>query len=186
VMLLGFMIPRRKPRLSVLAAGFAVVAVWMLVDQYVMAGLETHVAHYVSETATFFNEPAKIRGWGENVSRVTHLVIACTLVAMLIVLVGVARVRAFSLLLALVPALLPVYFVITYAGWLWFFGHNMHPWGAFTVKPFMPTVFGEGKVAQFSTYSYPYWGYALLLGVLLCLLPAMLIRRKQWREGLAE
>ena len=51
----------------------------------------------------------------------------------------------------------------TYAGWLWFFGHNLHPWGAFTVKPFMPTVFGDGKVAQFSTYSYPYWGYALLL-----------------------
>jgi hypothetical protein len=67
-----------------------------------------------------------------------------------------------------VPALLPLFFVITYAGWLWFFGHNLHPWGAFTVKPFMPTVFGEGKVAQFSTYSYPYWGYALLLLMFVC------------------
>ena len=37
------------------------------------------------------------------------------------------------------------------------------PLGAFTVKPFMPTVFGEGKVAQFSTYSYPHWGYGLLM-----------------------
>jgi hypothetical protein len=75
---------------------------------------------------------------------------------------------------------------MTYAGWLWFFGHNMHPWGAFTVKPFMPTVFGEGKVAQFSTYSYPYWGYAMLLVVMVCLLLALLIRRKQMREGTAE
>jgi hypothetical protein len=58
-----------------------------------------------------------------------------------IVIAGVARSAHFQLLLALVPALLPVFFVITYAGWLWFFGHNMHPWGAFTVKPFMPTVF---------------------------------------------
>ncbi len=80
------------------------------------------------------------------------------------------------------PGLLPLFFVIEYAGWLWFFGHNMHPWGAFTVKPFMPTVFGEGKVAQFSTYSYPYWGYALLLVAFACLMLAMLMRRKQMRE----
>jgi hypothetical protein len=47
----------------------------------------------------------------------------------------------------------------------------------------MPTVFGEGKVAQFSTYSYPYWGYALLLLAFACLMPALLMRRKQLREG---
>ena len=186
VMLLGFLVPWRKTRLLVLGAGFALVAGWILVDQYLLGGLQAHVAHYVSETATFFNEPEKIRGWGENVTTITHVVIAGTIVAMLVVLAGVARIPSFSLLLALVPALLPVFFVITYAGWLWFFGHNMHPWGAFTVKPFMPTVFGEGKVAQFSTYSYPYWGYALLLGVMVCLLLALLIRRKQMREGSAE
>ena len=151
-----------------------------------MGGLAAHVEHYVTETATFFNEPEKIQGWGENVTTITHLVIAGTLLAMLVVLAGVSCLRGFSLLLALVPALLPVFFVIIYAGWLWFFGHNMHPWGALTVKPFMPTVFGEGKVAQFSTYSYPYWGYGLLLGVMVCLLLALLIRRKQMREGSAE
>ena len=59
-------------------------------------------------------------------------------------------------------------------------------WGAFTVKPFMPTVFGEGKVAQFSTYSYPYWGYGLLVLMMVSLLLALLIRRKQMREGTAE
>jgi type II secretory pathway component PulF len=58
----------------------------------------------------------------------------------------------------------------------------MHPWGAFTVKPFMPTVFGEGKVAQFSTFSYPYWGYALLLIASGCLMMALLLRRRQMRE----
>jgi hypothetical protein len=50
----------------------------------------------------------------------------------------------------------------------------------------MPTVFGEGKVAQFSTFSYPYWGYGLLVLIFLCLVPALLIRRKQLREGSAE
>jgi len=102
--------------------------------------------------------------------------------AMLVLVVGVARWRNFSLMLVLVPALLPVFFVIEYAGWLWFFGHNMHPWGAFTVKPFMPTLFGEGKVAQFSTYSYPYWGYGLLMVTFACLMLALLLRRKQLRE----
>jgi hypothetical protein len=114
------------------------------------------------------------------------VVIAGLIVVMGIVIAGVAKIRSFQLLLALVPALLPVYFVITYAAWLWFFGHNMHPWGAFTVKAFMPTVFGEGKVAQFSTFSYPYWGYGLLVLIFLCLVPALLIRRKQLREGSAE
>ncbi|PIX74962.1 MAG: hypothetical protein COZ38_08125, partial [Rhodocyclales bacterium CG_4_10_14_3_um_filter_68_10] len=63
----------------------------------------------------------------------------------------------------------------------WFFGHRLHPWGAFTVKPFMPTVFGEGKVAQFSTFSYPHWGYALLLLMFACLMLALLLRRRQLR-----
>jgi hypothetical protein len=50
----------------------------------------------------------------------------------------------------------------------------------------MPTVFGEGKVAQFSTFSYPYWGYALLLVTFAALALAILLRRKQIREGTVE
>ncbi len=186
VMIAAFMLPERKARLVVLSAGFAAVAAWMLVDQYVLGALDAHVAHYVQEAGTFFKEPEKIKVWGDNVRNISHIAVAGLVAVMLVVVAGVAKIRQFSLLLALVPALLPVYFVITYAGWLWFFGHNMHPWGAFTVKPFMPTVFGEGKVAQFSTYSYPYWGYALLVVVMACLLLALLIRRKQMREGSAE
>jgi hypothetical protein len=182
VMLIGFAITLKKLRLTVLAAGFAAIAIWVMVDQYVMGHLASHVKAYMEEAATFFNEPDKIKVWGDNVTLVTNIVIAGMIAAMLIVLIGVAKIRRFELLLALVPGLLPVFFVIEYAAWLWFFGHNMHPWGAFTVKPFMPTVFGEGKVAQFSTYSYPYWGYALLVIVFITLLLAILMRRKQLRE----
>ncbi|GBG00817.1 hypothetical protein AZSI13_01440 [Azospira sp. I13] len=186
VMLAGFMVTKRKTRLLVLSAGFAAVAAWMLVDQYVLGHLASHVEAYVQEAGTFFKEPDKIKAWGDNVTLISHVVIVGLLLVMGIVIAGVAKIRNFSLLLALVPALLPVFFVITYAAWLWFFGHNLHPWGAFTVKPFMPTVFGEGKVAQFSTYSYPYWGYGLLVLMFLSLAPALLIRRKQMREGAAE
>lgn len=186
VMMLGFVVTQRKLRLAVLSAGFTAVAAWMLVDQYVLGHLEAHVQAYMQEAGAFFKEPDKIKVWGDNVRTISHVVIAGLVAAMAVVVVGVARFRPFQLVLALVPALLPVFFVVTYSAWLWFFGHNLHPWGAFTVKPFMPTVFGEGKVAQFSTYSYPYWGYGLLIGIFVCLMLALLLRRKQLREGAVE
>ncbi|MCU0696802.1 MAG: hypothetical protein MUC96_09755, partial [Myxococcaceae bacterium] len=77
------------------------------------------------------------------------------------------------------PAALPVFFVGAYAAWLYFFGHNLHPWGAFTVKPFMPTVFGDGKVAQFSTHSYPTAAFGLLIAVAVLMLVAVLRRRRE-------
>lgn len=45
----------------------------------------------------------------------------------------------------LVPASLPLLFIADYSYWLYWFGHNLHDWGAFKIKPFMPTVFGDGK-----------------------------------------
>ena len=85
-------------------------------------------------------------------------------------------------LLPLGAIAVPVGFIADYSFWLWWFGHNLHPWGAFTVKPFMPTVFGEGKVAQFSTFSYPHYGFLLMVGAALCAALALLIRRKQLSE----
>jgi len=182
VMLLAFAVTEQKLRLIILSVGFAAVATWAIVDQYLLGHLASHVEAYVKEASTFFNEPDKIKHWGDNVTMASNIVIGGLIAAMVIVVLGTWKIRSFQLLLALVPGLLPLFFVIEYAGWLWFFGHNMHPWGAFTVKPFMPTVFGEGKVAQFSTYSYPYWGYALLLVAFACLLVAVLMRRKHLRE----
>ncbi|WP_374278620.1 hypothetical protein [Azonexus sp.] len=182
VMIVAFALPRKKARLAALTAGFAAVAAWIVVDQFVLGHLEQHVQHYMQEAGTFFKEPDKIQVWGDNVRLISQIVIVGLIAVMVAVIAGVAMFRSFQLVLALVPALLPVFFVITYSAWLWFFGHNLHPWGAFTVKPFMPTVFGEGKVAQFSTFSYPYWGYGLLLVIFFCLGLALLIRRKQLRN----
>jgi hypothetical protein len=154
----------------------------MIGELYVMNTIEPFIANYMEEAGRFFKEPGRIAAWGATLKSVTGVVAAGLIAAMAIVVVGVWKIRNFQLLLALVPALLFVFFVMDYAGWLWFFGHNLHPWGAFTVKPFMPTVFGEGKVAQFSTFSYPHYGYALLLAAFVMLMPALLIRRKQLRE----
>ena len=185
-MMIAFAMTKKKARVATLAVGFAAVAAWAIVDQFVLGHLASHVDAYMAEAGTFFKEPDKIKVWGDNVTLYSKVAIFGLIAVMVIVVAATALIRPFQLLLALVPALLPLYFVITYAGWLWFFGHNLHPWGAFTVKPFMPTVFGEGKVAQFSTFSYPYWGYGLLMVIFVCLILALLIRRKQLREGQAE
>jgi len=182
VMIAAFILPRRRPRVALLAAGFIAVAVWMLVDQFMLGRLDAQVEVYMRESGRFFKDPGRVATWGENVRIISQIVMFGLIASMIIIVAGVVKLRHFQLLLVLVPALLPAYFLVTYAGWLWFFGHNLHPWGAFTVKPFMPTVFGEGKVAQFSTYSYPTWGYGLLMLVFVCLGLALLIRRKQLRE----
>ena len=83
-------------------------------------------------------------------------------VAMFGLAFALLKFRVANWLLIFVPMALPIFFILDYAGWLWWFGHNLSTMGAFTVKPFMPTVFGVGKVAQFSTYSYPYIGFAYI------------------------
>ncbi len=182
VMMLGFMVAQRKARLVVLGVGFAAVSAWMVADQIFMGNLDKFAVIYHDAAATFFNQPEVLARWVANLKMATKVAIGGLIAAMAVLVLGVWKIRSFSLVLVLVPALLPVFFVLDYAGWLWFFGHNLHPWGAFTVKPFMPTVFGEGKVAQFSTYSYPYYGYAMLVGSSAASLLALLIRRKLMRE----
>jgi hypothetical protein len=88
-------------------------------------------------------------------------------------------------LLGIVPAFLPWYYLGFYSKWLYWFGHNLHPWGAFKIKPFMPTVFGDGKVAQFTTHSYPAIGFFVLLGFFILLLLSVLIRRKALKDEAA-
>ena len=116
-------------------------------------------------------------------SRNTLIKFGVFAVIMAVLTVASAKWEKFQLVLGTLPALLPAIFVGAYAAWLYFFGHNLHPWGAFTVKPFMPTVFGDGKVAQFSTHSYPMPGFALLAGSALVSLVALLRRRLKLAEG---
>jgi hypothetical protein len=90
---------------------------------------------------------------------------------------------------ALLAGAIPFYFLGLYMYSLYWYGHHMglHGGGAFAgIKPFMPTVFGEGKVAQFSTLSYPYYGFFLALATFVIMLLAVLIKRKYLREENAK
>ncbi len=114
---------------------------------------------------------------------ITNVVFGGLLAAMALVIIGLWKMeKMFTWVLILVPMALPVFFIMDYAGWLWWFGHHLSEMGAFTVKPFMPTVFGVGKVAQFSTYSYPYYGFGLIMLNSVVLAAAALIRLKASHE----
>jgi len=84
--------------------------------------------------------------------------------------------------LMLIPVSLPLLFIADYSYWLYWFGHNLHNWGAFTIKPFMPTVFGDGKIAQFTTHSYPAIGFYLILAISFLSLLAYFARQKALKE----
>ena len=89
-------------------------------------------------------------------------------------------------ILGLVPALMPWYYLFFYSKWLYWFGHNLHEFGQFTIKPFMPTVLGDGKVAQFTTHSYPTVGFFFLLAIFVLLILSILIKRKAFRDAKSD
>jgi ABC-type sugar transport system permease subunit len=183
VALLGFAVGVRKARVALLGVGFAGVSAWMLAELFALGRLDAHVKEYIEEAGKYFREPERIASWG-NTLHTTVVVVAIGLVVVMAAFVLASwRWERFQLVLGAIPAFLPVFFVGAYAAWLYFFGHNLHPWGAFTVKPFMPTVFGDGKVAQFSTHSYPLPAFGLLVLVAVLLLVAVLRRRMEFLDA---
>ena len=90
VMLLAFAMPGKKSRLTTLTAGFAAVAAWMIIDQFAMGHLESHVQAYMKESGTFFKDMDRIKVWGDNVRNISMAVIIGLMVVMGIVIAGVA------------------------------------------------------------------------------------------------
>lgn len=148
------------------------------------SGIQTLLWHYETSLGRYFNDPVMIAPMVRGMAVATHAFFWIMVGAMLLLLWGAYKGAGLLFwLLVLAPLALPLFFIIDYAAWLWWYGHTLNDMGAFTVKPFMPTVFGDGKVAQFSTHSYPYTGFGLmvLLSVVLAILA--LIRRKELREA---
>ena len=104
------------------------------------------------------------------------------LILSLVMIYFIAYNNKFITYLMLVPVSLPLLFIADYSYWLYWFGHNLHNWGAFTIKPFMPTVFGDGKIAQFTTHSYPTIGFYMLVAISLFSLLAFFAKQKAHKE----
>jgi hypothetical protein len=149
------------------------------------SGIQAMQESYRDGLGRYFRDPTVIEPKVEMLKTVTYAVVGLLIGAMIALIVGVWFSRWFYWLLVLVPILLPLFFLLDYAAWLWWFGHTLNEMGAFTVKPFMPTVFGDGKVAQFSTHSYPSIGFGLMVLSSALLILAGLLRRKQLQEQAA-
>ena len=152
-------------------------------QEWTGSGAQSLHWHYEKSLGRYFNVPEVNIPMARNMS-LAATVVFWALPAAMILLVWGARKNGGILywLLVVVPIALPVFFIIDYSAWLWWYGHTLNEMGAFTVKPFMPTVFGDGKVAQFTTHSYPYIGFGLMLALSAVLAPALLLRMKQWRK----
>jgi hypothetical protein len=139
--------------------------------------------HYQKNLGRYFNNPAEITPMVKTMGMVADVVFFGIVGAMLLLIFGVWRgIKPLYWLMIVVPMALPLFFIIEYSGWLYWYGHTLNQMGAFTVKPFMPTVFGQGKVAQFTTHSYPAIGFFMMLGMSVLLALAALIRRKYLKE----
>lgn len=102
-------------------------------------------------------------------------------IALLIVLFIACRTR-WSVWLMMPSALFPLGFFAFYAGWMYWFGHNMQDWGAFKIKAFTPTALGVGHVAHFTTKSFPSIGFWVLLVIAVLSILAILARHKELSE----
>jgi hypothetical protein len=151
-------------------------------EQWSGSGYQVMTWHYGKNLGKYFNEPEKIMPMVDTLRLFVHIIFVALLGVMLFLLWAARKNGGlFFWLLVLVPMALPLFFLIDYSAWLWWFGHNMNEMGAFSVKPFMPTVFGDGKVAQFATHSYPSIGFGLMIVLSLVLAVAALMRRAQFK-----
>jgi len=138
--------------------------------------------HYGKSLGRYFPDASKIDPMVKNLKLAINVVFAGLLGAMVVLVFGARKNGGLLFwLLVAVPIALPLFFIIDYSAWLWWYGHTLSDLGAFTVKPFMPTVFGQGKVAQFATHSYPDKGFGVMVLLSLVLAVAALIRRKQFK-----
>lgn len=210
LMIVVFVIPGARRRTIVMTVGGVAIAAWMSASLFTEGGHKYLSPNYVYDVVSTMDlEPDEYEAWsgvemmregyGEALGRyfreievnersveimttATYAAFGGLIVSLLILMWGVGRNKVVYWLTVLMPILLPVFFIVDYAAWLWWFGHSLHEMGAFTLKPFMPTVLGQGKVAQFFTYSYPHYGFGLLAASSLALTLAALLRRKHLIE----
>ncbi|MCU7837149.1 MAG: hypothetical protein KZQ83_18130 [gamma proteobacterium symbiont of Taylorina sp.] len=150
-------------------------------DEWTGNGLQLMAWHYGKVLGRYFNNQDEILPMVKTLRIATHVVFIGLIGAMLLLVVmGTRATRNIVFwLMVFVPMALPVFFIIDYSAWLWWYGHTLNDMGAFAVKPFMPTVFGEGKVAQFATFSYPSIGFGLMMLNSVILAAIALMRRQE-------
>lgn len=139
--------------------------------------------HYQKSLGKYFRDQEVLRPMVAKIKTAGSVVFWGVIVIMVFLIVMARKPKGpVNWMLILIPMGLPLYFVVEYVTWLWWYGHNMSSMGAFTLKPFTPTAFGQGKVAQFTTNSYPEYGFWLIV-LFTVLLGVAAYLRKQEQES---
>ena len=93
-----------------------------------------------------------------------------------------------AILLSLPAILLPVVFLADLYFWLSNFGQNLDPKAALSnsIKPFTPTILGEGIIGQFSTVAYADIGLLLATAASILIIIGLFLQRRAYRPLVAS
>lgn len=97
----------------------------------------------------------------EQAARLERTTSVWLVVAMVLLVEGAMFIHSrWALLLAIPAILFPVGFLVDLQYWMKAFGQNLDPSAPLSssVKPFTPTILGEGGIGQFRTYAEMGWG----------------------------
>ena len=101
----------------------------------------------------------------------------------LLILAAVYVHNRWAALLALPALLLPLIFLADLQYWLANFGQNLDPKAPLSssIKPFVPPVLGEGKIAQFSTWAVPDVGLWLAIAASVLIASGLWFHRRAYK-----
>ncbi|MEW5956605.1 MAG: cytochrome C [Chloroflexota bacterium] len=101
----------------------------------------------------------------------------------LLVLAAVFIHSPWSLLLSVPAVLIPPVFLADLFFWLNNFGQNLDPHAPLSsaVKPFTPTILGEGVIGQFKTVAYADFGLLLALAASILILVGLYLQRRAYK-----
>lgn len=106
------------------------------------------------------------------------------IVAMFLLIEGAAFIHSKWAVLLAIPALaFPIGFLVDLQFWLRTFGQNLDPAAPLSaaVKPFTPTILGEGGIGQFKTYASAGWGLWLAAACSVLIVVAFVFHRRAYR-----
>ncbi|RME74084.1 MAG: cytochrome C [Chloroflexi bacterium] len=101
----------------------------------------------------------------------------------LVVLAAVYIHSPWSALLTFPAIVFPGIFLLDLFYWLYNFGHNLDPHAALSnaVKPFTPTVLGEGTIGQFRTEAFADFGLLLATAASILILLGLYLQRRAYK-----
>jgi hypothetical protein len=111
------------------------------------------------------------------------------IIAMFLLVEGAAAIHSkWAVLLALPAVTFPIGFIVDLYFWMRTFGLNLDPGAPLSssVKPFVPTVIGEGGIGQFKTYAEFGTGYWLAVATAVLIVVGFFFHRRAYKPLFAN